>query len=246
MNKPILISQQDQLQQLDQQDFFYESNDRLLSLSSSCSCSNSNSDQEDEDQENNISNYNFALNSYDIWISQPSSVSERRTRLLQTIGLSSDFALSRGNPIPPYNAIFRSKSDGHNNNSNNSCFISSSSSTLNVNSSVLGNSGGSPAKPPSGKNSSRRSHSGVDFLPCNSSSLPDTVVSGDALVFREIECDEIQRGEEQSCTIRDLDNGKEFVVKEVREDGMWNKVKEVGTGRQSCQAWGWGHPSLRK
>ena len=33
----------------------------------------------------------------------------------------------------------------------------------------------------------------------------------------------------QACTIRDLDNGKEFVVK---EDGVWNEVKEVGTGRR--------------
>ncbi|XAR68366.1 hypothetical protein NMG60_11003466 [Bertholletia excelsa] len=33
-------------------------------------------------------------------------------------------------------------------------------------------------------------------------------------------------------TIKNLDNGKEFVVNEVREDGMWNKLKEVGTGRQ--------------
>ncbi|XP_010675627.2 uncharacterized protein LOC104891615 isoform X2 [Beta vulgaris subsp. vulgaris] len=36
---------------------------------------------------------------------------------------------------------------------------------------------------------------------------------------------------EKVCTIKNLDTGKEFVVKEVREDGMWNKVKEVGTGR---------------
>ncbi|KAH9627323.1 hypothetical protein KSS87_011553 [Heliosperma pusillum] len=34
------------------------------------------------------------------------------------------------------------------------------------------------------------------------------------------------------CRIKNLDNGKEFVVKEVREDGTWDKVKEVGTGRQ--------------
>ena len=34
---------------------------------------------------------------------------------------------------------------------------------------------------------------------------------------------------EQACTIRDLDNGKEFVVK---RDGVWNEVKEVGTGRR--------------
>ncbi|GAB2215673.1 hypothetical protein Droror1_Dr00020068 [Drosera rotundifolia] len=34
------------------------------------------------------------------------------------------------------------------------------------------------------------------------------------------------------CTIKNLDNGEEFVVNEIREDGKWEKVKEVGTGRQ--------------
>ncbi|XP_073150740.1 uncharacterized protein [Henckelia pumila] len=34
------------------------------------------------------------------------------------------------------------------------------------------------------------------------------------------------------CMIKNLDNGKKFVVNEVREDGMWEKIKEVGTGRQ--------------
>ncbi|KAL9145945.1 hypothetical protein ABFS82_13G078400 [Erythranthe guttata] len=34
------------------------------------------------------------------------------------------------------------------------------------------------------------------------------------------------------CMIKNLDNGKEFVVNELREDGMWEKIKEVGTGRQ--------------
>ena len=29
-----------------------------------------------------------------------------------------------------------------------------------------------------------------------------------------------------------LDNGKEFVVNEVGEDGMWNKLRDVETGRQ--------------
>lgn len=36
----------------------------------------------------------------------------------------------------------------------------------------------------------------------------------------------------QLCTIKNLDNGKEFVVNEFGEDGMWNKLREVGTGRQ--------------
>lgn len=34
------------------------------------------------------------------------------------------------------------------------------------------------------------------------------------------------------CKIKNLDNGKEFVVNEVGEDGMWNKLRDVETGRQ--------------
>lgn len=33
------------------------------------------------------------------------------------------------------------------------------------------------------------------------------------------------------CKIKNLDSGKEFIVDEVREDGMWNKLREVGTDR---------------
>ncbi|PPS18328.1 hypothetical protein GOBAR_AA02248 [Gossypium barbadense] len=50
---------------------------------------------------------------------------------------------------------------------------------------------------------------------------------GEAVVVDdEMDCSE------QVCTIKNLDNGEEFVVNEIREDGMWNKLKEVGTGRQ--------------
>ncbi|KAK9674055.1 hypothetical protein RND81_12G208100 [Saponaria officinalis] len=48
---------------------------------------------------------------------------------------------------------------------------------------------------------------------------------GESVVEEEIEVDKV-------CRIKNLDNGKEFVVKEVREDGTWDKLKEVGTGRQ--------------
>ncbi|KAH9317242.1 hypothetical protein KI387_019011 [Taxus chinensis] len=33
------------------------------------------------------------------------------------------------------------------------------------------------------------------------------------------------------CKIKNLDSGKEFIVDEIREDGMWNKLREVGTDR---------------
>ncbi|KAL8171898.1 hypothetical protein V2J09_023702 [Rumex salicifolius] len=34
------------------------------------------------------------------------------------------------------------------------------------------------------------------------------------------------------CTIKNLDTGKEFVVNEVMEDGMWKKLREIETGKQ--------------
>ncbi|TKY49073.1 WD repeat-containing protein 44 [Spatholobus suberectus] len=143
-----------------QEDCFYDSHDRLLSLSSSCSCSNSNSDNDnDDDTPRNDAvacNPNFALNNYDIWISQPSSVSERRTRLLLSLGLT------RPNPNP-----LRSNSD-------------TAASSL----------ADPPNKPPNPK--------------------PPPASS------------------EEACTIRDLDNGNEFVVNEVNEF----VVSEVATGRQ--------------
>lgn len=55
---------------------------------------------------------------------------------------------------------------------------------------------------------------------------------GDGKVCRGgVEEIEIEIEREKVCTIKNLDTGKEFVVKEVREDGMCNKLKEVGTGR---------------
>ncbi|KAG4386090.1 hypothetical protein GLYMA_12G222100v4 [Glycine max] len=147
-------------QQHPQQDCFYDSHDRLLSLSSSCSCSNSNSDNENDtqDHQNDTSLPNFT--NYDIWISQPSSVSERRTRLLLSLGLSS---LTRSNPRDRASPL-RSVSD----------------TTAN------------PNKPPNPK-------------PPPPPPPPPI---------------------EELCTIRDLDNGKEFVVNELEN------LREVATGRQ--------------
>ncbi|KAI7731696.1 hypothetical protein M8C21_022449 [Ambrosia artemisiifolia] len=39
-------------------------------------------------------------------------------------------------------------------------------------------------------------------------------------------------GDDAVCLIKNLDNGKEFMVDEVREDGMVGKLKEVGTERR--------------
>ncbi|XP_028807557.1 WD repeat-containing protein 44 [Neltuma alba] len=289
---------------------FYESHDRLVS--SSCSCSTSNSD-DDNDSNSNSPNYGsnqpfpvpkfpLAMSKYDIWISEPSSVSERRTRLLREMGLGGDPSLSRGKPSSAADlremgngefgrpvssdhlsrqqqaassscstGMFQSKSDGAADRSdlsvsgqshdrcNKSSFCSSSSilsihsvapetgSFVNNRNLVVKSRGvngnGSPVdsaaslnKPPAGKNCKRgneiqseSSNLSVDFdhsLVVSVSEIEGTEVE------EVVDCNGVDSVNEQVCTIRDLDNGKEFVVKEVREDGTWSKLKEVGTGRQ--------------
>ncbi|CAJ1956934.1 unnamed protein product [Sphenostylis stenocarpa] len=175
MSKALGEDEDEEEQEQDQDqdhDCFYDSHDRLLSLSSSCSCSNSNSDNEEAENDTqphpNDTLPNFPLtNNYDIWISQPSSVSERRTRLLLSLGLSS---LTRPNPQPsPRDRLspIRSKSD------------TTTAAAAATSSSAVANPRPPNPKPPS----------------------------------------------EELCTIRDLDNGKEFVVND------WENLREVATGR---------------
>ncbi|KAL4293505.1 WD repeat-containing protein 44 [Arachis ipaensis] len=277
--------------QNDTADLFYESLDRLLS-SSECSTSTTSDTEQEPPQhhhhkpDDGIYNYALALNNnYDLWISHPSSVSERRSSLLRHLGLAA--------PSPPRDngdssrspssdqltglrqgsagGMPRSSSDGAADPQNSvgdgvddddekpcgSCSLSrsscrccrscsSSSSILSIRSAVPeagkyvnsrnrrggsvgggGGNGGSPWKPPSGRNGKS-----VDFGQ-NGSMVPENVAGEVVAVAAEaVASGDYNEVNEEACTIRDLDNGKEFVVKEFREDGMWNKFREVGTGRQ--------------
>ncbi|XP_047310250.1 WD repeat-containing protein 44-like [Impatiens glandulifera] len=262
---------------------FYESLDRLLSSASSRTCSSSSGEEEEDDDEEerdpNSDSLNYALeqpvtvprfpmgvyNNYDVWISEPSSIEERRLRLFRQMGLIRDprrksilssssttttttldeeeFGRSASYDQCVVEAscsnsdvlILRSKSDGSTDSLPEILSINSPlllpSTGIPVNNHIVktrnGNGNGnestitsaaSPNKPPTGKNSRK-----IEDIRNESNCL-------------EISCD----GEmdiEDSCgtvctTIKDLDNGKQFVVNEIREDGMWNKLKEVGTGRQ--------------
>ncbi|XVF04162.1 hypothetical protein REPUB_Repub05bG0058300 [Reevesia pubescens] len=297
----------------EEEEFFYESLDRIAS-SNSCSCSNSTSPSSDSDSDpitrsNNahhpfpVPKFPMAVSKFDIWISEPASVSERRTRLLREMGLSRDPGLSRtipesvtemdmeremggdvgggrggvfggrsvssdrlvkkemeqdhgGEKGSSSSGIVRSKSDGDasRNGDCNDVAVSSSpclsvcsnsSSSIvsagvcfvNNNSNINNNNGecdhinaaatnlrscesnGSTCnKPPTGRSSSKGLNGELGF---KSFGGVEAVVVED-----EMDCSE------QVCTIKNLDNGKEFVVNEIREDGMWNKLKEVETGRQ--------------
>lgn len=296
----------------EEEECFYESLDRIAS---SGSCSTSNSD-DDRDSNANSPNYDsehpfpipkfpMAVSNYDIWISEPASVLERRSRLLREMGLSGDPSLSRANTAleldhrekgvgdfdrsvssdyltsqqqqPP--AIIRSKSDGaadcsrnaspshpSGTDTNNQCNYSSSINSpsilsfhsVNETTTSFANnrnrvvvksrsckSDGAPSvsfatsqhKPPSGRNCRWADEIRSDSLVVNANSDPDpSLMSQNGVNKREVSedsaCSTSGKANEKACTIKDLDNGKEFVVNEITEDGMWNKLKEVGTGRQ--------------
>lgn len=269
----------------DDEERFHDSLDRLLSSSNtSCSCSPSASASEPEEDYDPDPNSSSDCNdpvpkfpkgvsrNYDLWISHPASVEERRIRLLRQMGLTRDPSLLRHRPSLSLSSdrlneddgdlkivdtgtacvagvddrddraagIVRSKSAGdcnsghgeicsdnsvigesvidvNNDNDGNierHCYMerSASSNRSSVSSTV------SPNKPPKVK--------------INGSS---TTISLPVPKSEELNGGLGSNGVDDGnamCMIKNLDNGKEFVVKEVKEDGTWKKIKELGTGRQ--------------
>ncbi|KAF8083425.1 hypothetical protein N665_0774s0013 [Sinapis alba] len=207
-------------------DCFYESLDRVLS---SCSCSTSNSDY-DSDNPNISDPTPFPLPSgFELWKSEPESVTERRIRLLRGLGLSDEPDLPPASHLRPKS---RRKA------------ICSSHFARSVSSDVLiSKHHGQCDNVDSGKlRQYTGSRSFVNMLNDDHRTRNNGLVGGVDLVSKEtIETDTVEKQsfngrdvvlEEQMCTIRNLDTGKEFVVNEVREDGVLEKLKEVGTDRQ--------------
>ncbi|KAJ0264153.1 Uncharacterized protein HA466_0025550 [Hirschfeldia incana] len=242
----------------EEEDCFHDSLDRLVS-SSSCSCSASNSDYDSESSPRISSSaaedvdprrrphpfpvprFPMAASRFDLWISEPASVSERRSKLLTEMGLAREPVHSRLKPGSKETDISRSISCNQlvrRDHSGGECSEtvggSTSSSFVVRSKSDCSVSQCSRYPPPPGNcnscsclvDSTKLSHSGIS---CNVGT-----VSADPL---RLEC--VLRGcsenvEAEVCTIKNLDNGKQFVVNEIQEDGgsTWKQVKEVGTDTQ--------------
>lgn len=113
---------------------------------------------------------------------------------------------------------------------NNHRFVDKSTSNgSNVSSTA---SGGSPNKPPTGKICRRVDEIRTDSVSLNPNPNCTSNLTATGLLEHRSDSNGFQEVNEQICKIKNLDNGKEFVVNELREDGMWNKLKEVGTGQQ--------------
>ncbi|WOH05929.1 hypothetical protein DCAR_0625352 [Daucus carota subsp. sativus] len=117
-----------QQQQQQDEECFHDSLDRILSSTNS-SCSPSSSEEEEDEHDVAHSpnfNPNYAqkskfpmgvLHNYDVWISQPSSVQERRSRLLRNLGLARDSKFSRSLALD-HGEIQLNNDDIHNDNQN--------------------------------------------------------------------------------------------------------------------------------
>lgn len=272
----------------DNNDCFYESLDRLAS-SSSCSCSASNSDYDSESsprisssaashdpEESNggarrrrypfpVPRFPMGASKFDVWISEPASVSERRSKLLNEMGLSRDPVLSRLKPGSKEtgassdisrsiscnqlarrdhgecsgsvggcaSCIVRSKSDitiSHCGDRDRRYTSPGNSCTCSVSNLSVHH--------PSHSEISRTSPS---FVNCSlgSGSADSSMLyensSGSLRLNGDSDCvlnESVVNEDVEVCTIKNLDNGKEFVVNEIQEDGTWKKVEEVGTGTQ--------------
>ena len=211
---------------------FYESLDRILSSSNS---STSTSDDDDvvfptsrrlyrrdhgkrtPTSTSSVPKFPMSAQNYDVWTSSDSfsrsSLEQRRDRLLLSLGLSSDTSLSRRK----CNSSSASRSS--------IVSISSVSDTVNRNSNTKSDYNGS-------------NRNGVVGSDLGSYNPPLESMNNGGWKIEEVqsECgEECLSGVEKIdrvSRIKNLDNGKEFVVNEVREDGVWNNLKEVGTGRQ--------------
>lgn len=245
----------------EEEPLFHDSLDRLLS-SSSCSPSNSDYDYDyDSESSPPISSHTdprhpfpvprfpmTAASSLDLWISEPASVSERRSNLLTEMGLTREPVRSRLKPgskaassssdisrsiscnhlVPPdhhgdcsetvggggSSSVARSKSD----NSISQC---------------------SSRYPPGNNNScsclddAKLSHSEMS-LTTSCSNVGTNLTHPPLRLQASSENEEVEV--EVCCTIKNLDNGKQFVVvNEIQQDGggsTWKQVKEVGTDTQ--------------
>ncbi|CAN1725417.1 WD repeat-containing protein 44 [Linum perenne] len=252
---------------------FYESLDCIGT--SLCSSSTSDSDT--------VHGSQFSISNYDIWVSEPTSVSERRNHLLQQMGLCSatsffcpqepqtdvnfrrsvccgHFATQRGPNIDGDGFSNMCKDDMH------YCSSSSSYSSLVLVCSPENFSGHSVNKnrwnckrqdeqreaSEKEKNAYVVGDIKLEEITCLQSSVasadqpssdePGRILDWNILLNTNMEeymdklnsyvTDNHAGGLADVCIIKNLDTGGQFVVDEIRKDGMWNKLKEVGTGRQ--------------
>ncbi|KAG6401070.1 hypothetical protein SASPL_137915 [Salvia splendens] len=180
-------------------------------------------------------NPSFMLASYDMWTSEPGDIRERRKRLLQGMGLASNKDMLRMASTKTTRAKVDPCTPRAVDSASPAPSTSSQPSTI-----MFGRS---------------RSDSDIDALSVRTRQRREELVGSVSKqrLIRTSSAPSIglcqyssavrippgdrssQRNKHKFDTvflIKNLDTGKEFVVKEYNEEGMWNKLRDVETGKQ--------------
>ncbi|KAK9289634.1 hypothetical protein L1049_007792 [Liquidambar formosana] len=278
MEKRSMTMNWDGLGDIDDDDHFFESFDRISSAVS-IDLASSGSDDDDEDYDDSRISFATAISSattdefrsiasssvsedYDVWMAEPGPIKERRKRLLQGMGLSGDKELLRltsaefkrpvsnevecvqqspltvtssspseeeskqeeHTPLTPI-VLVRSRSDGD--------IESFSVNTKRRKEQLIG----SISKQRLTRTSSGLSTScgricqldpnHIRITPKNDATDGSSIRKSRALssIFSNGHFGAF-------FLIKNLDTGKEFIVKEFNEDGMWNRLSDLQTGKQ--------------
>ncbi|KAK6126157.1 hypothetical protein DH2020_040135 [Rehmannia glutinosa] len=186
------------------------------------------------------------LGSYDMWMAEPGDIRERRKRLLQGMGLSSTKDMLRLASAKIVGAVSRKIDNGA------TLKVDDSPSPVVKIDSYSYLKKEEPKKeepsPPSSSSSSNshptaivlrltRTSSGIQLGVCQYSSGAAVRISPERSRNNRLSnpssTDVLQSGAFGSFfLIKNLDTGKEFIVKEYNEQGMWNKLSDVQTGKQ--------------
>ncbi|XP_077217172.1 uncharacterized protein LOC143851587 [Tasmannia lanceolata] len=269
----------------DDDDRFFESLDRISSVSVNIAHSSGSDDDEDDDEfdDSRISfasavappadffiprrsdveadcDSDLVMEDYHIWMGEPMSIKERRKLLLQGMGLGSHKELLRlaskcnrenvkiegkakASPKPSRFGVGGNFKDG-------SCSSLSSGPVV-----VISRSRSDANVVEEGIKCRREEIFGSDLPPvlfrihsapsslCDSRSLLSNDGSGSVSLLRIRSRGDGENGQKKTlssvssgngflCTIKNLDTGKEFIVNEFKEDGTWNQLSDLETGRQ--------------
>ncbi|KAL6503183.1 hypothetical protein OROHE_023812 [Orobanche hederae] len=249
MNRRTLTMNWDGLGDEDDDDHFFESCQRISSVVP-LDLASSGSDDDDDFEDSRMSFVSAIssasiksirsyeppstksasiLASYDMWMSEPGDIRERRKRLLQGMGLSSTKDMLRLASAKITKAVSKEPDS---------------------NLKIVENSSVSPKKESKGDEQQQQSRppssSSWHSNPTASIVLVRSRSDGDIAMFSartKQRKEELigpvskQRLTRTSCglqipSIGNLDTGKEFIVKEYNEQGMWNKLSDVQTGKQ--------------
>ncbi|PIN11972.1 WD40 repeat-containing protein [Handroanthus impetiginosus] len=290
MNRRTLTMNFDALGAEDEDDSFFESYERLSSVAPMDLASGSDDDDFEDSRMSfasaissasikriySVANSSSILPSYDMWMTEPGDVQERRKRLLQGMGLLSrkDFVrlasskskivrtISRKpepvskpkpefEPKPEPDATQDSTTKGDSSSTEESTGDEPSPTTtiVLVRSRSDGDIDAFSTKTkqrkeeligPISKQKLIRTSSG-QFMPTTgvcqyTSAVRDTPIrekNRSSLPSNEVAQSVLLDGAFGSFfLIKNLDTGKDFIVKEYNEDGLWNKLNDVQTGKQ--------------